>query len=277
MGDLAGLQEELKAAKERCEDIKLGKAKKEAETFPFPVWLLHTVQRPPAAKAFDVLELPVKLYIDGLENGQVRVEVPSEEIPEQLREKIVAAVAKTWDKYRGREKAPWGIKKTLEWVEAKYVDLLTLDPACVQAYEGCDENDVSMRRYAIGAPPPEPEEADEESEEEDDDEAEEEREAELAKIAALLAEVEAGTSGKNKLSPEEIERKRQEAEEMGTKVKMLSKKEREELNKSRKERAGHRQAKTGQKNHKFEGDGAASKEERKKRNEANVKKRFGIA
>mmetsp|Transcript_40150 Transcript_40150/g.92276 ORF Transcript_40150/g.92276 Transcript_40150/m.92276 type:complete len:278 (-) Transcript_40150:32-865(-) len=274
--DLASLQEELKGAKERCADIKLGKAKKEAETFPFPVWLLHAVQRPPAAKAFDLLELPVKLTIQCLDPLETLVEVPAEEIPEQLREKIVASVTKTWAKYRGKEKAPWGIKKTLDSVEAKFVELLTLDAECLQAYEGCDENDVSMRRFALVAPAPPQEEQDEEGSDEDDDDDEGLDEDELARIALLLEEAEAGMSGKNKLTPEEVEEKRREAEEMGGKQKMLSKKEREELNKSRKERAGHRMAKTGQKAHKYEGDGAASKEERKKRNEANVKKRFGI-
>merc|ERR1712107_385452 len=92
-----------------------------------------------------------------------------------------------------------------------------------------------------------------------------------------MGDAEAGESGKKKLSPEEIERKRREAEEMGTKANMMSKAERAELNKSRKEKAGTRLAKTGQKSKKFEGEGATSKEEKKKKAEQNVKKRVGIA
>lgn len=95
------------------------------------------------------------------------------------------------------------------------------------------------------------------------------------RIAELLADTE--DSGKKKLSPEEIEKRKQEAAEMGDKAKTLSKKEREDLNKTRKEKSGQRQAKTGQAHRKFEGEGSTSKEEKKKKNEANVKKRFGLA
>eukprot|EP00434_Breviolum_minutum_P037891 symbB.v1.2.033599.t1/scaffold4196.1/size83517/7 len=102
------------------------------------------------------------------------------------------------------------------------------------------------------------------------------------RLAALLLEVDGAAGGyggeeRKKLTPEEIERKRKEAEELGEKCRTLSKKERSEMNKSRKEKAGHRLAKTGSKSRKFEGEGATSKEEKKKKNQANVKKRFGLA
>jgi len=64
---------------------------------------------------------------------------------------------------------------------------------------------------------------------------------------------------------------------MGDKAKQLSKAERAEQNKSRKEKSGQRQAKTGQAHKKFDGDGATSKEDKKKKNNANVAKRFGLA
>eukprot|EP00931_Biecheleriopsis_adriatica_P093102 TRINITY_DN66859_c0_g1_i1.p1 TRINITY_DN66859_c0_g1~~TRINITY_DN66859_c0_g1_i1.p1 ORF type:complete len:298 (+),score=95.20 TRINITY_DN66859_c0_g1_i1:40-933(+) len=297
MADLATLQTELKAAKERWEEIKLGKAKKEAETFPFPVWLLLPAQQPPNAKALDVYELPVKLVIDGIDsasassggyasesNGtkgsqRVHVEVPSSEIPAQLQEKIADAVLSTWKKQLGKKAAPWGIIPTLEWAETNFAKLLMLDPDCLHPYEGCDDNDCSIRRYAIGppaAPAPEEDEDDDSDEESDDEDDEEEQEEVRARIAALLAEVEqdGGSSGKKKLSPEEIEQRKKQAEEMGSKVNALSKKEREEMAKSTK---GKRLAKTGQKARKYEGEGAVSKEEKKKKNDANVKKRFGLA
>merc|ERR1712032_1234880 len=98
------------------------------------------------------------------------------------------------------------------------------------------------------------------------------------RIDELLAATEAtGVGGSKKLSQEEIDRKKKEAEEMGERAKTLSKTERAELNKSRKEKAGHRMAKTGPSGRKFEGDGAVSKEDRKKRQAANVAKRFGVA
>mmetsp|Transcript_78638 Transcript_78638/g.138661 ORF Transcript_78638/g.138661 Transcript_78638/m.138661 type:complete len:288 (-) Transcript_78638:36-899(-) len=286
--DLASLQNELKGVKEKWEDTKLGKAKKEAETFPFPVWVMLPVQQPPNAKALDVYELPVKLLIDGLEAGKIRVEVPSTEIPAQLQEKISEAVLTTWKKqlkkkppsggYSEAAAGPWGIAATFEYAEANFAKLLMLDPECLHPYEGVGENDCSMRRYAVGPPAaPAPEEESEEESDEDEEDDEEEQRAIQARIAELLLEVEGDSSGKKKLSPEEVERRKKEAEEMGEKSKMLSKKERDELNKSRKEKSGSRLAKTGQKCRKFEGDGAVSKDEKKKKNDANVKKRFGLA
>merc|ERR1712185_211954 len=95
-------------------------------------------------------------------------------------------------------------------------------------------------------------------------------------IAALMAEAEANDSGgKKKLTEEEIEARRAAASEMGEKAKVLSKAERAELNKTRKEKAGHRMAKTGRAHRKFDGEGATSKEDKKKKNAENVAKRFG--
>lgn len=273
--DLAALQTELKAAKEKWTETKLGKAKKESETFPYPVWVLQATQQPPAAKAYDVMEIPVKLVVDGLEAGQIHVEIPSPEIPKQLQDKIASAVLAQWTKYIGKKAAPWGIVKTFEWVETNFVKMLTLDPACVGPYEGCDENGATVRRYAIAAPT-----VYEEVEEEEEDSEDEEAYAQQVmaeRIAALLAESEAADSGgRKKLSPEEIEARKAEAAEMGEKAKMLSKEERAALNKTRKEKSGHRQAKTGQANKKFDGEGSTSKEDKKKKQDANIKKRFGI-
>jgi len=277
--DLASLQNELKAAKEKWDDVKLGKAKKEAATFPYPVWCSHSVQQPPAAKAFDVLEIPVKLSVNGLgEDGKsadVSVEVKSAEIPDVLGEKIAAAVLEKWKKKQGKKDAPWAISVIFEWVETNFTKMLLLDPDCVGDYEGCDENGATMRRYAI-APPRAP--VEEESEEEEDSEVDEEAEAEmLRKYQELLRELDepSGGGGKKKLSPEEIEAKKREASEMGEKAKQMSKSERAEMNKSRKEKSGSRMAKTGPAAKKFEGDGATSKEDKKKKNAANVAKRFG--
>ncbi|CAK9000605.1 Hypothetical protein SCF082_LOCUS6569 [Durusdinium trenchii] len=281
MVDLASLNTELKAAKEKWEELKLGKAKKEAETFPFPVWAMLATQQPPTAKAFDVYEIPVKLIINSKE-GQMSVEVPSPELPAQLQSKIAEAVLATWKKQLNKKAAPWGIAATFEWVASNFAKLLMLDAECLHPYEGCDENDCTMRRYAIGPPAVQAaeEEDDEDSEEEEASEEEDDAEAIAMqeRLAALLLEVEHhGGDGRKKLSPEEIEQKKKEAEELGDKFRQLSKKERSEINKTRKERAGQRLAKTGSKSRKFEGEGATSKEDKKKKNKENVKKRFGLA
>jgi len=270
--DLQALQVELKAAKEKWPDSKLGKAKKESETFPYPVWLLQVVQQPPAAKAFDVMEIPVKLLVDGLEPGQIRVEVKGEEIPAQLQVQIEAAVMKEWKKQCGKKAAPWGILKTLDWVETNFSKLLLLDAACVGTYEGVDDMGATMRRYAIGAPAAPAEEESESDSEEDEAYAQEEMARQIAELMAMTTV----TSGSKKLTPEQIEEKKAEAAEMGEKAKLLSKAERADLNKTRKEKSGHRTAKTGAASKKFDGDGSTSKADKKAKADANVKKRFGI-
>mmetsp|Transcript_152010 Transcript_152010/g.264908 ORF Transcript_152010/g.264908 Transcript_152010/m.264908 type:complete len:275 (-) Transcript_152010:77-901(-) len=274
MTDLAALQNELKAAKEKWPDMKLGKAKKEAENFPYPVWCLMAVQQPPSAKAFDVLEIHLKFVIAGLEKGQTSIEVPSPEIPAVLQQKIAENVLEQWNKNIGKKAAPWGIIKTFDWAETNFSKLLQLLPECVGSYEGCDDSGATMRRFAISAPAAPVEEASEEEEEDEEDDAEAAAEF-AARVQALLNSVdEVDSSGKKKLTPEEIEKRKREAAEMGEKAVMLSKKEREELNKSKQ---GKRQAKTGQAHRKFEGEGSVSKEDKKKKNDANVKKRFGLA
>ena len=70
--------------------------------------------------------------------------MPSAELPPQLQSKISLAVLENWKKQR--KKAPWGIKATFDFVSANFGKLLMLDPECVHSYEGCDENDCSMRR-----------------------------------------------------------------------------------------------------------------------------------
>merc|ERR1712070_310399 len=135
-----------------------------------------------------------------------------------------------------------------------------------------------MRRFAIG-PPAAPAEAEEEEETDSEEEEAYAQQMMQERIAALLAtcdEQDTGT-GKKKLTEAEIEERRRQASEMGEKAKVLSKAERAELNKTRKEKAGHRMAKTGQAHRKFDGEGATSKEDKKKENSANVAKRFGMA
>ena len=48
---------------DRHDLLRLSEAKKDAEGFPFPVWAMLSTPQPPAAKAFDVYEIPVKLII----------------------------------------------------------------------------------------------------------------------------------------------------------------------------------------------------------------------
>ncbi|CAK9011955.1 unnamed protein product [Durusdinium trenchii] len=136
----------------------------------------------------DVYEIPVKLIINSKE-GQMSVEVPSPELPAQLQSKIAEAVLATWKKQLNKKAAPWGIAATFEWVASNFAKLLMLDAECLHPYEGCDENDCTMRRYAIGPP------AVQAAEEEDDEDSEEEEASEEEDDAEAIATAMAGHFG----------------------------------------------------------------------------------
>lgn len=167
--------------------------------------------------------------------------------------RIAELVLEQWNALRKDSATPWGITPTLAWVQQNYNKLLMSVQECLHPYEGCDENDASMRRYAVGPPAVPPESEDEE---EDSD-----AEIDLDAIAALLIEQEQERCRKKGMTEEEIEaRKKELEEEGGAKVAKLSKKEMAALNPSRKEKSGHRTAKTGQKRTKHE----MTEEEKKK-------------
>eukprot|EP00408_Alexandrium_pacificum_P001745 CAMPEP_0171223186 /NCGR_PEP_ID=MMETSP0790-20130122/35648_1 /TAXON_ID=2925 /ORGANISM="Alexandrium catenella, Strain OF101" /LENGTH=263 /DNA_ID=CAMNT_0011689153 /DNA_START=80 /DNA_END=871 /DNA_ORIENTATION=+ len=242
------LQTELKAAKDKwAKEVELSKAEKGAPGYPFPVAITRYVPTPEAAAAWDCEELPVRLVIKSAEIGPevVSVEVPPI-FPGELSPEIEKAVAKEWKKQIGSKKKAkgevWMVNKILEWVEAHFVDLLRIVPSYVDSYIGCDDMGASMRRYTLVGPAAE----EEEEEEEEEDEEEQERrlkeylEREQARIEAEFDE---------KYKTDEGRRKMAEAgmAEDGEKARQLSKAEKAELNKSRKEKSGHRWRKTGSK------------------------------
>jgi len=259
------LQAELKSAKERwAKEVELSKAEKGAPGYPFPVACTRYVPRPESAAAWDCEELPVRFVVRSAEPGPeaVSVEVPPF-FPGELPAEMEKAVEKEWRKQLGKKKGKgelWMVEKTLEWVESHFVDLLRLVPAYVDTYIGCDDLGASMRRYTlVGPAAPE----DEDEEEEVDEEEQERRLQEF--LAREQARIEAEIEEKFKSDEE----KRRAAEagmfEDGQKVRQLSKKELAELNKSRKERSGHRWRKTGPKAHKpVKDEDDKSKKDKKK-------------
>merc|ERR1711974_454672 len=110
---------------------------------------------------------------------------------------------------------------------------------------GCDDLGASMRRYTLVGPAPEEEDDDEE----DVDEEEQQRRVEEY-VEREQARLEAEFEAKCKTDEEKRKMAEQGIYEEGEKARQLSKKERDELNKSRKERSGHRWRKTGPKSHK---------------------------
>lgn len=240
------LQSELKASKERWgKEIELSKAEKGAPGFPFPVCITRYTAQPATANMWDCEELPVRLVIFSAEAAEspVSVEVPPI-FPGELSREIEKAVEAEWKKQLGKKKKAkiWMLESILEWVEAKFGDLLRLVPSAVDTYVGCDDMGASMRRYVLVGDPPED---DDDGKEEVDEDEQEKRLQEYAEReqARIEAEFEA------KMSLDEQKRKMAEQgiHEEGEKARQLSKKELAELNKSRKERSGQRWRKTGAK------------------------------
>ena len=177
------LNDALKGVKTKWGDqIKLSKAEKGAPAFPLPVAAARKVETPPNAAQFDVEDLTFRLWLDSLEVSSpppVRAEVLGA-IPEALRDRMGAHVTEhwlslAWGTDAGASRG-WHFEEMLTWVEANFVKFMWLVPACLEAYDGTDENDMTIRRYAIVEPPKSGGEEEESSEEEESEESEEESE-----------------------------------------------------------------------------------------------------
>eukprot|EP00927_Polykrikos_kofoidii_P056683 TRINITY_DN50768_c0_g1_i1.p1 TRINITY_DN50768_c0_g1~~TRINITY_DN50768_c0_g1_i1.p1 ORF type:complete len:296 (+),score=99.42 TRINITY_DN50768_c0_g1_i1:101-889(+) len=259
------LQAELKLVKERwTKEIELSKAEKGASTYPFPVTVTRYTPQPESANMWDFDELPVRLVIRDADVAAlaVSVEIPPI-LPGELPKTIEKAVCDQWKKLLSKKKGKdeiWMIANILSWVEEKFGDLLRLVPSYVDSYIGCDDMGASMRRYTLIGPAVE-EEEDEEEAEDDEDEEERVREYIERERARIEAEIEE--------KYQEDEEKRRLAKEGifvdGEKAKILSKAEKAELNKTRKERSGVRWRKTGAKAHKPEKSEEDKKKEAKKK------------
>lgn len=245
------LQADLKACKEKWgKEIELSKAEKGAPGYPFPVCCTRYIAQPEHAAAWDCEELPIRLVVKSADVAEkpVSVEVPPI-FPGELSQEIEKAVEAEWKKQLGKKRSKadtWAVGKTLDWVESKYVDLLSLVRAYVDTYVGCDAMGASMRRYTLVGP------AAEEDEEEDEDVVDEEEQQ--RRIEEYMKQEEARIEAEIEENIRSGETKRQQAEqgiyEDGPKARQLSKKEQAELNKTRKERSGQRWRKTASKTHK---------------------------
>lgn len=242
------LQADLKRCKEKWgKEVELSKAEKGAPGFPFPVCCTRYIAQPESAMMWDVEELPIRLVVSSGDPAEMKVSVEVPPIfPGELGKEIEKHVEKEWKKQLCKKRPKedtWLIGKILEYVETKFGDLLRLVPAYVDSYVGCDALGASMRRYTLVGP------AAEESEEEEEEEVDEEEQQrrleeymarESARIDAEIEEQAAAAAEKRDQAAKGIY-------EDGEKAKQLSKAEKAELNKSRKEKSGHRWRKTGSK------------------------------
>lgn len=245
------LQEELKAAKEKwAKEIELSKAEKGAPGYPFPVSITRYTPRPDSAAAWDCEELPVRLVISSADVSErkVSVEFPPffpGELPASM-EKLVEA---EWKKMLGKKTKShmWMVEKILVWVEEHFAELLRSVPSYIDCYVGCDDMGASMRRYTLVGPA-----APEEEEEEDEEELEEDEQQRRIQeyIEREQARIEAEIEDKVRQDEERRKLAQLGIYEEGSKARQLSKKELAELNKTRKERSGHRWRKTAPRAHK---------------------------
>ena len=150
------LQAEVVAVKQKWGDeIKLSKTK-DGPTAPLPISLQRTIPAPEDAAAYDVSEYKVKLWLDSLDvSGEplVRVEVDPADLVPSLARKIEERVGAQWRselKARGLGKG-WLLEKMFSWCESKFVELLNLDPKCLDMYMGEDLNGMTIRRFALTA------------------------------------------------------------------------------------------------------------------------------
>jgi hypothetical protein len=268
------LQTEVVAVKTRWgSEAKLQKAAADSPKAPLPLAVSRTIPRPDVASMYDVEELTVRLWIDDLEIADesappVRVEVAGV-IPDVLQAKIACHVLQRWQaelRARGAGKG-WLLEKVLAWAEGAYVDLLNLEPSLVEVYDGCNDEGMTIRRYAIAEPPPPPglsaegageEESESESEEEDDEvqrmarlqlEKEEERKRRIQEKSEAEAD---------RLYREERRREAEEAMARGDDqgAKPLSKKEQDKLREEKANSQGKRLRKQGAKANKFDAEAA---------------------
>jgi len=278
------LQGEVVAVKTRWKaDVKLTKAPADAPAYPLPLAVSRRIDRPDTAQAFDVDDMTVKLWVETLDatsSGGVRVEVVAG-VPDALKVRMAAHVQERWNAElaaRGAGKG-WMLEKMLAWAEGAFGDLLLLDPAFVESYEGCDDEGRTIRRYAIVEPPPEPAdvgdaEGDGEESSGSDGESESEEEEDIDdKVQKMKLTDEEDRALRIKLKAEaEAERtwreeRRQEAERLGEDYagpKPVSKKEQQRLlEEKRGKKSGVRLRKQGAKANKFDAEAAGKKANKK--------------
>eukprot|EP00949_MAST-11_sp_MAST-11-sp1_P001901 g1901.t1 len=225
---------------------------------------------------------------EGKVEPQISVAMKKSELPEILTEKICQQIRARWMNFihddqklpEQSRKGGWYIVKVLTWVEKHFVDLLQLIPKLVDSYLCVDSVGASSRRYAILPKLPGDNSSDSDADAAEglvDPEdlvtiiGEDGEEIVMSKDAAARLEkdierrLEADRRRRireareleqqrleNEKKKEEAMRRRANGEELGRR--QLSKKEKEALRKPKK---GVRQAKTGPRRKKYDGEGSA--------------------
>lgn len=276
-----GAMKTLKPELQKCIDkwgkeIKVTKGPKGT---PFPLTIQRTIPQTEAAAAWDVDHIVLVLRIEGNEHAKCRAVCPpkakDQQMPPQLCRAVAEMITAKWQKQLAKEEdgntQNWNLNNMFKWTEKKYLDLIRLSSGIkgltVEIYEGTAPDgsggDRTSRRFTIQA-------------EEEDDEVDEEEAARLAAEEKKKAdEAEAYYNEKEmeriyaaaKLKDKDAAEKRKKAEDgledPDRPVRLSKKAEKERLD-AKRNKAGQRTAKTGQKRSKApEGDKHANKEKGK--------------
>ncbi|KAJ3058823.1 hypothetical protein HDU98_005126, partial [Podochytrium sp. JEL0797] len=245
------------ALKQECTQLKAAeipfKLSPASPTNPFPLVLNIRVPQPADCHMFDIYEIVFRLTIDSFDtfDAKISVDGPANGIDPQLALRIEKNIAQYFDTHTGG----WRLNGMVQFVSKAYGKLLRLVPGTLDMYMGDDAEGRSMRRYGPAFI-----------------KAKEVEQTQEEKDAAAEAEAEAAAEYWRKRREEEhlalLEKERKAAEErriealndpsMNEKPRQLSKKELDEIHKSKQ---GVRMSKTGPNKKKFDPEAAAARKE----------------
>jgi len=279
--DKKALQAEVVAVKQRWSDeVKLLKAAKDAPNYPMPLAVARTIPRPDIAYPYDVDELTIRLWIDAFGEGadggpMVRVEAVAA-VPDALTRRMAEHIDARWRVElgaRGSGKG-WLLEKVLAWAEGAFIELVTLEPTFLDSYEGCNDEGMTIRRYAIIEPPPPPDPNDDDDDDDEDDDDDDDDEDDLAEAVKGMSVEDAEAEKLQRIKMKALEEadrrwreeRRAEAERLGDDYggpKPVSKKEQQKLLEEKRDKAGARLRKAGAKHNKFDAEAAGKKANKK--------------
>jgi len=250
-GSVKRLKQELMAIKERWgKEIKMATPEKGAPGFPYPASVQRKVPCPPSAACWDIEQLVIKLSVLGADKDDLPMKViaPNPALPKQLRQKIAGSVQSHWQELVMEDDSCWQMMSTLEWVEANYMQLLGCIPELVERYDtGFSELRFTIRE-AQDESSSEEEEVDPEELARQERLREERLEKKYQKTLEKIAQKEKEDAEARKAAEDGLDSSLEWKEAM---------REAAELKKAKEDMKGRRQAKTGQKAHKYDGEGSA--------------------
>jgi len=262
---MEALQRELLMIKVRWgPEIKFAKA---VGSSPWPIVVLKTVSRPLGVEAerFDVPEFTVKLVIaqPQAEPSNVSAEV-STNLPPNLIARMNTVITRQWHAalaQTGRQ--GWLLEPLLAWCESRFIQLIQLAPACLEAYDGVSLSGITMRKFALVFPVETKEPVAEDEQEETEEERQKREEADAYWEQKALERAQAEEAAKER---EAAERRREH--ELGLslpKPKLVSQKERDEAYDAKHHTQGQRLRKTGPRRVKFDPEAKAKAEKEREK------------